>query len=83
MLSAGFAFANLKYYFTKSKDYEQTQLVARETNKGIWGDSKNDTIINEQEKTETRLFHDIEPKAYFVCILVLILLLIGIYTYIR
>ena len=83
MISDGFAFAYLKYHFSKSDDYEQTQLQARETNKGIWGDSKKEIIINEQEKKETAFWQDLSPKAYFVGFLVLILLLFGLYTYFK
>ena len=56
---------------------------ARETNKGIWGDSKKETIINEQEKKETSFWQDLSPKAYFVGSLVLILLLVGIFNYLK
>ena len=83
MVSDGFAFAYLKYKFSKSTDYEQAQLEARETNKGIWGDSKKETIINEQEKKETDFWQDLSPKTYFVGSLVVILLLVGLYIYLR
>jgi micrococcal nuclease len=83
MISDGFAFAYLKYRFTKSKEYEQAQIQARETNAGIWGDSKKENIITEQEKKEVGFWKDISPKAYFVGSLVLILLLIGLYTYFK
>lgn len=83
MVSDGFAFAYLKYHFSKSSDYEQAQIQARETNKGIWGDSKKDVIINEQEKKETSFWQDLSPKTYFVGSLVVILLLVGLFTYIK
>lgn len=83
MVSDGFAFAYLKYKFSKSIDYEQAQLEARETNKGIWGDSKKETIIKEQEKKETPFWKDLSPKAYFVGSLVIILLLVGLFTYFK
>ncbi len=83
MISDGFAFAYLKYKFSKSTDYEQAQLKARDTNKGIWGDSKRELIINEQEKKETAFWQNLSPKAYLIGSLVLILLLVGLYTYLR
>jgi micrococcal nuclease len=76
----GYAFAYLKYHFSKSHDYSQAQIQARETNKGIWGDSKKERIMDEQEKKETPFWLDLSPKAYFVGSLVLILLLVGLYT---
>ncbi len=83
MVSDGFAFAYLKYKFSKSIDYKQAQLEARETNNGIWGDSKKETIIKEQEKKETSFWKDLSPKAYFVGSSVIILLLVGLITYYR
>lgn len=83
MISDGFAFASLKYKFSKSIDYEHAQLEARETNKGIWGDSKKVTIIKEQAKKETSFWKDLSPKAYFVGSLVIILLLVGLFTYFK
>ena len=83
MVSDGYAFAYLKYHFSKSADYEQAQILSREANKGIWGDSKKETIINKQEKKETSFWQDLSPKAYFVGSLVVILLLVGFYTYFR
>lgn len=83
MVSDGFAFAYFKYKFSKSIDYEKAQLEARETNKGIWSDSKKDAIIKEQEKKETSFWQDISPKAYFIGFLVIILLLFGLFTYFK
>ena len=83
MVSDGYAFAYLKYHFSKSTDYEQAQILSREANNGIWGDSKKETIINEQEKKETTFWQDLSPKAYFVGSLVLILLLVGLYNYFK
>ena len=81
MVSDGYAFAYLKYHFSKSTDYEQAQILSREANNGIWGDSKKETIINEQEKKETTFWQGLSPKVYFVGSLMLILLLVGLYNY--
>ena len=83
MVSDGFAFAYLKYKFRKSADYKNTQLDAREKNRGIWGDGKKETIINEQERKETSFWQDLSTKTYIVSSLVVLLLLIGLYTYIK
>ena len=83
MVSHGFAFAYLKYHFSKSNDYEQAQIQAREANKGIWGDGSKETIINEQNKKELMFWQHLSPKAYFVGFLVIILLLVGLFTYFR
>jgi len=82
-ISDGFAFAYLKFHFSKSTDYEQAQILSRQANKGIWGESKEETISNEQEKRETTFWQDLSQKAYFVGFLVLILLLVGIYNYFK
>lgn len=83
MISDGFAFAYLKYRFTKSTDYKQGQMNAREMRKGIWGDSKKETIIKEQKKQEITFWQDLSPKAYFISAVVLLLVLIGLYNYFR
>jgi micrococcal nuclease len=83
MVQDGFAFAYLKYKFSKSTDYQSAQLEARETNKGIWGDSNNETNNFEQKKKEIAFWQELPSKAYIVGSLVIILLLVGIYTYIK
>jgi micrococcal nuclease len=83
MVSDGFAFAYNKYKFSKLIEYEQAQLEARETNKGIWGDSKKETMIKEQEKKKLSFWQNLSPKAYFAGSLVIILLLVGLFTYFK
>lgn len=83
MVSEGFAFAYLKYKFTKSSDYENAQLEARESNRGIWGNSKKEIIFNDQDKKEKAFWLRFSPKAYILGSLIMILLLVGIYTYIK
>lgn len=83
MVSDGFAFAYLKYHFSKSIDYEQAQLQARETNKGIWGDSNKETVIKEQEKKEISFWQNLSPKGYFICGVVLLLMFFGLYNYFK
>jgi micrococcal nuclease len=83
MVLDGFAFAYLKYHFNKSNEYEQAQIQAREMSTGIWSDKKKETIIREQEKREISVWQNISPKAYFVGSLVIVLLIVGIYTYFK
>lgn len=83
MVSDGFAFAYLKYHFSKSSEYEQAQIQAREKNIGIWGNSNKETVINEQANKETSFWKALSPKAYFVGSLVVILLFVGFYSYLK
>ncbi len=83
MISDGFAFAYLKYNFSKSNEYKQSQLDAQETNIGIWGDNKKEITVSGKDIKEKGLWQDLSPKAYFVGSLVLILLLVGIFNYLK
>lgn len=83
MVSDGYAFAYLKYRFSKSNEYEQAQLEARENNNGIWGNSNKENFINEDMIKETPLWKTITPKAYFVGSLVLIILVFGFFYYFK
>ena len=76
MVSDGFAFAYLKYKFSKSADYKNAQLDAGEKNRGIWGDGKKETKINEQKRKETSFWQDLSPKTYLVSSLVVLLFLL-------
>jgi micrococcal nuclease len=82
MVSEGFAFAYLKYKFSKLREYENAQLEANETNKGIWGFSKKE-IIKEQEKKEIAFRKALTPKGYIVGSLVIILFLVGLFSYFK
>ncbi len=81
MISDGFAFAYLKYNFSKSNTYEQAQIIARKTNKGIWADDMKETISAQQEENNSVFWENFSSKAYFVSSLVGILLLVGLYSY--
>lgn len=83
MVADGYAFAYLKYHFNKSIAYEQVQLEARKTNKGIWGLNNKKSIIIEQDKKEPSFWMKLSPKSYFVCYLVIILLFVGLFTFFR
>lgn len=81
MISEGYAFAYLKYRFGELNNYKQTQIKARAENKGIWGNSKDQVFVKKQENKKPLNWKDISPKSYFITSLIIILLLIGFYSY--
>jgi micrococcal nuclease len=83
MIADGFAFAYLKYRFSKSKDYEQAQIYAKENNNGIWEAGKKESAINLNRKDFKTLFVNHLPEVYFLGSLVIILLLVGLVSYFR
>ncbi len=83
MISDGFAFAYLKYHFSNSIDYKQTQFLARESNIGIWGDNKQESIIFNKNNTEYSFWQELPLKVYLIGSLVLFLVIIGLYTYFK
>ena len=83
MVSDGFAFAFLKYNFSKSTEYKHAQILSREANKGIWGDSKKEIIIYEHENKQTTFLRELSTKTYLLGYLVLILLIVGTYNYFK
>lgn len=80
MVSDGYAFAYLKYKFSKSEEYKQAQYEAKDLNKGIWGNNKKDKIIKKQDSS---FWKDISPKTHIVASLLIVLLLYGLYTYFK
>ena len=50
MISGGFAFIYLKYRFGKSSNYQQTHIKVLAENKGIWGNSKDQRIVEKKRK---------------------------------
>ncbi len=78
MVSDGFAIAYLKYHFDKSEEYRQAQLTASKDNQGMWGNNNKDEIIKQQE-TKEGASHPLSSKAYFICGLVIVLILYGFY----
>lgn len=83
MISDGYAFALLKYNFSRSNDYEQAQLLSRDANNGIWGNSKKETTINKQLMIKTLFIKYKTPKSYIVGALLLTLIFVGLYFYFR
>ena len=83
MVSDGFAFAYLKYKFSKSDLYENAQIQAREMNLGIWGNSQN--VISQNHKLDEAqgFWKTISPKAYFILTIIALLIGIGLYSYFK
>lgn len=83
MVSDGFAFAYLKYKFSKSDQYENAQIQAREMNIGIWGNSQSENRQNQGNDDSLEFWETITPKAYFVISIIVLLILYGLYTYFK
>jgi len=81
MVNEGFAFAYLKYNFTKSEEYKQAQTQAQLGNRGIWGNDKETTA--KKEHTGSYVWKEFSPKSYLIGSMVLILIIIGLYYYIK
>jgi len=83
MVSDGFAFAYLKYKFSKSDSYENAQIASREMNLGIWGNSQNENSQQHEIDENKEFWITISPKAYFVASVISLLILYGLYTYFK
>ena len=83
MVADGFAFAYLKYKFSKSDLYENAQIGAREKNLGIWGNSQNESSKPKQFDETQGFWKTISPKAYFIISILILLILYGLYTYFK
>jgi micrococcal nuclease len=80
MVSDGYAFAYLKYHFSKSTDYEQAQILSRGANKGIWSNEKKEDLIKQPEKKKIPSLH-LSAKKYFIVSVLVFLMFAGIYYY--
>jgi micrococcal nuclease len=83
MILDGFGFAYLKFHFDKSDEYEKAQIISRELNKGIWGNSKKETNNLQKEKFDISIWTNLSFKTYIVGSLVFLLSIIGIYSYFK
>jgi micrococcal nuclease len=81
MIADGYAFAYLKFNFSKSTSYEAVQVKSRELNQGIWGNSQEEL---KSSKIENKTVDTKYPKKYYVVAFLLILLLfLGLYSVIK
>lgn len=83
MVLDGFAFAYLKFHFSKSTDYAQAQIQAKESNTGMWENSLNTTPVDSQRNSNSTLWQKISPKAYLIGSLVTALVFVGLFTYFK
>lgn len=81
MLLDGYAFAYLKYHFEKESEYKQAQLEGNKNSNGIWGNSKKENIIKQQESETTNFWSSLSPQVYLIAGLILLLILIGFWGY--
>jgi micrococcal nuclease len=84
MIADGYAFAYLKFNFSKSTSYEAVQVKSRELNQGIWGNSTGN-VSNFQEtiKDKQGTQNSIPTKYYIIGTLVSSLIIFGIYSAIK
>jgi micrococcal nuclease len=81
MIDDGFAFAYLKYKFSKSKEYESAQKKSKENFNGIWAnDSNKKTKIKKDKKID---FNELNPKTYLMMALLFTLAIIGFIYYFK
>ena len=83
MVLDGFAFAYLKYHFDKEVEYKEAQLNAKQNSAGIWGNSKKEKIISEQNSNNDKLFSNISDETYLIGGCIFLLLLIGCFYYFK
>ncbi len=83
MVSDGFAFAFLKFPFSRLDDYKQSQIAAMEEKKVIWGVNSKETIREKQDEKRSNLFVNFSSKVYFVGAAILLLLFVGFYNYFK
>ena len=82
MIFDGYAFAYLKYHFSKKQSYKSSQMIAQKRNIGMWGDEKNNNDI-QQESTKVVENIGFSNKAYFIIGSLIILIFIGLYYYVK
>lgn len=83
LVSDGFAFAYLKYKFSKSDLYENAQIGAREMSLGIWGNSQNENSQKHHVDESQGFWKTISPKAYFIISIFALLILYGLFIYFK
>lgn len=81
MLLDGYAFAYLKYGFDKETEYKNAQLTASQNRVGIWGNNEKENIVKQQRDQSEGILNKLSSKAYFIIALVIILILIGFWSY--
>lgn len=83
MVSEGFAFAYLKYKFSNSEQYKQSQIQAREMSVGIWGDSLDKNGFPKGNFGTSNFWTTISPKVYFITSIFVLFIVYGLYIYFK
>lgn len=73
MIEDGYAFAYLKYKFTKKDEYRNAQLAAQKSGFGIWGNALKTSNKNEEEKES-----EMPISTEFAMLLVGLFILVGV-----
>jgi micrococcal nuclease len=81
MVEDGFAFAYLKFRFDKSTEYLEAEKKAKASAVGIWSRDDAYTIAQQQDQDSNPARHSI--RIYIVGGLVLLLIVLGVYFYMR
>jgi micrococcal nuclease len=81
MVEDGFAFAYLKFRFDKATEYLEAEKKAKALAVGIWSRDDANTIAQQQDRDSNRAHHSI--RIYVVGGLVLLLIVFGLYFYMR
>ena len=82
MISEGYAFAYLKYKFTKSDEYKQAQIEASLNSNGIWGNENNTEMTSKIQNNKNFSPHKV-PKELIIISCVIILMIIGFFYYFK
>ena len=83
MIDDGFAFAYLKYKFSKSAEYKLAQLQSKENLLGIWGDKEDSNNKAEKILGCKFLIKNLQPRIYLISALLIILISIGFVYYFK
>lgn len=83
MISDGYAFAYLRFNFTKSDEYRNAQLKAKAQRVGIWSQEENTEFTMKIDNGRRSDFSDIPRKAFVIGALVLVLIVLGTVYYFK
>jgi len=81
MVEDGFAFAYLKFRFSKSREYITAEKQAKALAVGVWSRQDIQSVATPQEQRATTTRHSL--RVYIIAGLVLLLIALGVYFYVR
>jgi micrococcal nuclease len=80
MILEGYAFAYLKFQFSRFIEYRKSQFFAMEYGKGIWGLQKHEENLSNQN---VKSGHFLEPKEIFISLVLIILIIFMLFHIFR